>query len=63
MELPEILYAKSGKDSIIYSTVPIKGAAEYIRADKILIELRKLAEALDDSSEEVLNEMKNILNI
>ena len=63
MEMPDAIYAKKGKEAIVYSTIKISGndVVEYVRADKVAIKLAELLEALNVKNEKMLDEMKEIL--
>ena len=62
MELPEVIYAKKGKDGVIYSAVKIEDAVGYIRADKLVTKLSEILVALEAKDKVIFDKMKEILD-
>ena len=62
MKFPEVIYAKKGKDGIIYSAVKIEDAVEYVRADKIAVKLSEILVALKAKDDAILTKMREVFD-
>ena len=61
MKFPKVIYAKKGKDGIIYSAVKIEDSIEYVRADNIAVKLGEILTALKAKDNMLLNKMREML--